>query len=424
MTSGNFRSFPISSITINERQRKSLPQIEELAESIHRTGLINPIVVTSEGLLVAGERRLTACKLLGWTSISAQFVEDLDEYELQCIELEENIKRVDLSWQDEVLALEKFHSLRLERDETWTSVKTAETLGFSDRSVRQKLAVSKEIIGGNVRIAQADKLSVAINLVSRNNERKKSSALATFDEKFAAAAPANETVLEKLVPPLANLDFREWVTTYAGPKFNLIHCDFPYGINVADSPRMSASIQEHYEDSPDVYFELLSTLALAMDNVVAESAHLIFWFSMDFYEVTRFTLAEMGWKVSPFPFIWHKSDGAGIAPDPQRQPRRTYETAFFGIRGDRKITQAGTKNNSFAYPGRRGDEAIHLSEKPQPMLEHFLSMICDEYSTVLDPTCGSGNALKAATALGANSVLGIEKSKDFFDTAWIRYFDE
>jgi predicted RNA methylase len=42
------------------------------------------------------------------------------------------------------------------------------------------------------------------------------------------------------------------------------------------------------------------------------------------------------------------------------------------------------------------------------MLKHFFEMFVDEHTSVFDPTCGSGAALRAAEALGANRVLGIE----------------
>ena len=157
-----------------------------------------------------------------------------------------------------------------------------------------------------------------------------------------------------------------------------------------------------------------------MDNVVADSAHLIFWHSMKFHTDTKLELERMGWKVNPFPLIWHKADGSGIAPDPQRGPRQTYEAAFYAYRGDRKITEAGCVANSFAYPGRR-EGAIHASEKPYAMLRHFLRMVCDEYSNVLDPTTGSGNALKVAEDLGAASVLGLEQMQDFYETAVLNW---
>lgn len=419
MTSGKFKSFPISSIVASrpDRQRRELTKIDELAESIFRIGLINPIVVSPDGVLVAGERRLTACRSLGWTSIPVQFTTDLSDYELQCIELEENVKRVDLPWQDQCMAVAKFHKLKLDNEEDWSQNKTAEAIGIAQNTVSNYLSVASEIVAGNEKVATADKFSVARNIVDRNNERKKTTKLAAADVAISSALGIEETV--KAGPdniPILNLDFHQFQPAYSGSKFNLIHCDFPYGINVADAPRQNSAIRDHYEDSPDIYFLLLDRLAAAMDNMVAESAHLIFWYSMDYYVATLDSLRDMGWVVNPFPLIWHKSDNAGIAPDPQRGPRRTYETAFFAHRGDRKLTQVGAKSNSFAYPGNRSD-AIHISEKPTAVLRHFLSMVCDEYSLVFDPTCGSGNALKVGLELKANAVLGLELSEEFYNNA-------
>lgn len=418
MTSGTFRAFPISDIVANrpERQRRELANIDELAESIHRIGLINPIVITAEGVLVAGERRLTACRQIGWTSIPVQFTTDLSDYELQTIELEENIKRVDLPWQDQCLAIARFHKLKSGHEENWSQEQTANALGLGQNTVSKHLAVANEIEAGNEKVSTADKFSVAHNVVERNNERRKTSAIAAADSAIGAALGIEVKIPERPVVPIFNLDFHEWQESYNGPKFNLIHCDFPYGINVADAPRQNSAIVDHYDDSADVYWSLCERLAFAMDNIIAESAHLIFWFSMEKYQQTKEWLEVCGWQVNPFPLIWHKSDNAGVAPDPQRGPRRTYETAFFCIRGDRKLTQAGTRSNSFAHPGNRND-AIHVSEKPIPMLRHFLAMVCDEYSTLFDPTCGSGNALKVGLELKASSVLGLEKSEEFYNNA-------
>jgi ParB/RepB/Spo0J family partition protein len=417
VTSGKFKSFPIGSIIVNrtDRQRRELNGIEELAESIHRIGLINPVVVDPGGVLVAGERRLTACRSLGWTSIPVQFTTELSEYELQTIELEENVKRVDLPWQDQCLAIARFHQLKSVNEPDWNQDRTAQALGLVQASVSKHLAVAVEIAAGNEKVATADKFSVARNIVERNNERKKTSALSSADVAFSSALGVDKPAPAPVIPIL-NCDFHKWQELYDGPRFNLIHCDFPYGINVGDSPRQNSAISDHYDDSADVYWALLDRLCSGMRNVVADSAHLIFWFSMEKYQPTLEMLDGMGWQVDPFPLIWHKSDNAGVAPDPQRKSRRTYETAFFCARGDRKLTQAGTKSNSFAYPGNRTD-AIHVSEKPQPVLRHFLSMVCDEYSVLFDPTCGSGNALKVGLELKANAVLGLELSEEFYNNS-------
>lgn len=422
MTSGNFRSHPAVSIIVDraDRQRRELRNINELAESIQRIGLINPPVITHDGILVAGERRLTAIRQLGWTHVPVQFVEDLSDYELQTIELEENIKRENLPWQDEVAALARFHQLKVSHESGWSQEDTAAAVGLSQPEVSKKLLVATQMT--NEVVSGADRFSAALNIVQRNAERKKTSVLDSIGPVIdstiltpeeQAAAPLPEPII-----PLLNVSFHDWQVIYDGPKFNLIHCDFPYGINVADSPRMDATIKDHYEDSPDIYWSLLDRLALAMDNVVADSAHLIFWHSMKMNQrgetVTR--LEEMGWKCNPFPLIWFKSDGSGIAPDPQRGPRQVYEAAIFASRGDRKITQEGCVGNAFAHPGRR-DSAIHASEKPYQMLRHFMRMVCDEYSMMLDPTCGSGNAVKVAEDLKAAYVLGLEQLPEFYDIA-------
>ena len=50
-------------------------------------------------------------------------------------------------------------------------------------------------------------------------------------------------------------------------------------------------------------------------------------------------------------------------------------------------------------------------EKSQAMLEHFMRMVVDEGTRMLDPTCGSGSALRAADRLGAREVLGLERDE-------------
>ena len=60
---------------------------------------------------------------------------------------------------------------------------------------------------------------------------------------------------------------------------------------------------------------------------------------MRYFEYTKLTLREQGWKIDPFPMIWTRSDNAGIVPDHNRGGRRTYETAFLCHRGDRPIVR-------------------------------------------------------------------------------------
>lgn len=69
---------PISKISIKKRIRKELGDIDTLAKTIERYGLLNPITVSKykeKFLLLAGERRLEACKSLAWQEIPAHILE-------------------------------------------------------------------------------------------------------------------------------------------------------------------------------------------------------------------------------------------------------------------------------------------------------------------------------------------------------------
>lgn len=69
------RRIRISDIRVGKRHRKDLGtrdgSLDVLTDSIADNGLFHPISVREDGLLLAGRRRLTACKRLGWTTIQA-----------------------------------------------------------------------------------------------------------------------------------------------------------------------------------------------------------------------------------------------------------------------------------------------------------------------------------------------------------------
>ena len=74
-------------------------ELEELAQSLHLHGLMQPIVVRQTGeryQIVAGERRFRAALRMGWSEISAQICE-ADDQMMAELALTENIQRKDLN---------------------------------------------------------------------------------------------------------------------------------------------------------------------------------------------------------------------------------------------------------------------------------------------------------------------------------------
>jgi N6-adenosine-specific RNA methylase IME4 len=62
-------TLPIAAITVGNRHRKDMGDIDALAKSIAEIGLLHPVVVNDDGLLIAGQRRLEACRRLGLVDI-------------------------------------------------------------------------------------------------------------------------------------------------------------------------------------------------------------------------------------------------------------------------------------------------------------------------------------------------------------------
>jgi len=87
----------IEQIIVSQRRREDLGDLAGLAESIERYGLIHPIVIDASNNLVAGERRLRACQILGWKEIEVRPFGELSEAERREIELEENLRHKDLT---------------------------------------------------------------------------------------------------------------------------------------------------------------------------------------------------------------------------------------------------------------------------------------------------------------------------------------
>jgi hypothetical protein len=466
MFSGKTQSTPIESIIVTRevRQRQDLADIEGMAHSLSTVGQINAIVIDEDMNLVAGERRYTAAKSLGWTHITTQSTADCTPDQLYLIELVENLKRQDLTWQETCRAIYDYHSMMCGLEEEWNKSMTATALGISAAEVSDRIGVQTAIMAGVTLVCEAPKYSTARSAMQRSKQRESASTLANISFNTPPAAdPLAEISLPSTEPsddgaglsadliaklnaapvtsdqPSLDLDialptktrppapilmenFNEWAPQYEGTKFNFLHCDFPYGIDADKHKAGAAKSHGGYADGEDIYWELLRTLGLAMDNVVAESAHMMFWFSMDFYQDTLEALTAMGWTVNPFPLYWVKSCNSGIMPDPKRGPRRVVETAFLCSRGDRFVAQP-VSNASYTH----ATKDFHMSEKPVVMLMHFFRMFVDSSTIMLDPTAGSANAVVTAHNMGAAAVLGLEQIEEFHERAcdnWDRFAGE
>lgn len=424
MLTSLYVELPPSSIIIDreQRQRRQI-DVTDLLDSVRQRGIINPILITQERKLIAGERRLTAAIAVGLSVVPCRYAaEGILSVEEQELELEENVKRRDLPWRDEVLAIARLHALYQQREPTWTQEQTATALCLTAGPVAKALRVAQEI--SDPRLAQVTGLEAAYNMLARRDQRVAADVLSDIVEagiKVTAPAPATTTTtaeaapapaVPKIIPAEQSIlheSFLDWAPKYSGRPFNFVHCDFPYGINLFAGKWSGRATTQTYDDSSETYFNLIKCLCGNIDRLMSASSHLMFWFSLEWHYETLEAFREHAPSLTfqTFPLIWHKSDNVGIMPDPKRYGRRTYETALVASREDRIVNKPVAI--SYAAPT---DRDVHGSTKPEPMLRHFFQMFVDEHTRMLDPTCGSASALRAAESMGAREVLGLERDEE------------
>lgn len=143
----------IDKIIVGDRIRKEFGEIKELAEDIRENGLINPPVVNKNYELLAGERRLRACKSLGWSQIEVRMVDTRDaEHELN-IEISENEVRKDFSKAERIdyaKRLERIEEIKASKRKT-ASLKQNST-DVENFPPREELGKTRDIV--------ADKLGI------------------------------------------------------------------------------------------------------------------------------------------------------------------------------------------------------------------------------------------------------------------------
>lgn len=123
------------------RREFSDDSIKELAETLDKDGLLQPIVVREDGEdhyeIIAGERRYRAAKSLNWETIPA-IVNNMNDDQAASLALIENLQREDLNPIDEAKAYSNLMKLN---DLTQTAL--AKDMGKSQSYVANKLRLLK-----------------------------------------------------------------------------------------------------------------------------------------------------------------------------------------------------------------------------------------------------------------------------------------
>ena len=169
-----------------EQPRKNFDQeaLAELADSIKKFGLIQPILVQDRDSyyeIVAGERRWRASKLAGLKEVPV-IIRKFTEQEIVEISLIENIQREDLNPIEEALAYKRLHTeFNLKQDEVADRVsKSRAAVANSMRLLKLAENVQQMVIDGEISTGHAR----ALLAIEDENEQYRI-ALKVYNEKMS-----------------------------------------------------------------------------------------------------------------------------------------------------------------------------------------------------------------------------------------------
>lgn len=416
---------PLSSVKVaDNRQRKlfSQPQIEQLADSISARGLLHPPVVREDESgtywLVAGERRLRAITSLsqldisffcGETEVPAGHVPvlpigSLDPITAKEAELEENIIRVDLSWQERAEATRELHELKCQAagalpvPKKHTVTDTAKIIAGDEYSDSTRIAVANTLVVAehldDPDVVKAKSEGEALKVIKKKAEQAHRRKLA---ETFTATE-SKHTILKG--------DCLEVLPTLEDNTFNCIITDPPYGIRANNFGEQSSTGHD-YEDSKEYFDSFIGKVLSELYRVAKPEAHLYLFCDPRMYAQIELEATLAGWKVWHVPLIWNKLNG--MLPRPEHGPRRTYEMIMFASKGDKTVTRVAPDVITIV----QDSNLKHGAQKPVALYEDLMSRTVDPGNTVLDCFAGSGPIFPAADKCFCTAV-GIERSEDSY----------
>jgi DNA modification methylase len=437
---GKVGMVPISSISVSDRTREIMGDLDSLEANMKETGLISPLAVrdNKDGTykLLAGERRFTILKRNEVTEIPARIYDrDLSDLEMKIIEKSENFFRKDMEYYElDKLTLEihrmqqSLHGVKSPGpgQSGWSTEDTGDFIG----------GLSKATISMSIKRAEAREAMPEL-FDSCKTASDASTLLKKMDEaiiKQAIAKTLESKTDDKLINRLSKAfiirNFFEGIKEFPKGVIHIVEIDPPYGIDLAHTKRHDGESQyqltDYNEIKTDIYmngdpngdWKGINTLFKECYRVMADHSWLICWFAMEpwFNEMYK-AILNAGFKTTRMCGIWSKGF-AGQDMNPQIRLASSYEAFFYAWKGQPALNKPG-RANDFRFSPVPAQQKVHPTERPIELMKEIYDTFAFPGSRILIPFLGSGNGLIAAHQLGMTAV-GFEMSKAYKDSFLVK----
>ncbi len=462
---------PITSIIVSDRMRRDHSDTDGLQESLKRYGTIQPIVleatIDNEFRLVAGGRRLSALKALGHDTLyhgstynpthpGYIFGVELTESQLTELELEENIRRKEMTWQEQCLSIAKTHRLRIstegDKGGAWGQEQTGRLLKISRASVGNALWVAAQItntpahpiwsMSGLVEALQY-KLQLEENSINAELARRDSIASFPSESQSVASAPTIAQVSESedklaartrylsnplndpedfesyyserqaavIAPIHIPLSPRLWlgnsleIMASKHGMFDHIITDPPYAIDMDNLDQQNlgvsniASVRETHK--VDENLALLQAFVPAAYLSLKANGFLIMWCDQEVWDWLKDQAQGAGFKAQRWPITWVKLHQCANGQAAYNFTKTT-EIAMVCRKGNVQIVERGTPSHILAAHDDFKTKMDHPFVKPYAAWEHLIQAVSIKGQSIYDPFMGEGSGVISALRMGRN----------------------
>jgi ParB/RepB/Spo0J family partition protein len=421
----------ISKIEVVFRARQDKGDITALADSIRTNGLIHNIVVketTEPGkyALLAGERRLLACKELGKTQIRCNiYPADLSQLEKDLIELCENTDRKDMTIQEDVDLKKRIHNTM---QKLHGVSKAGSSSGHGMRDTARMLGVSEATVSRDIQLAEAmeaipelaeckDKAEAMKVMKKLVKEHKRGQVAKAINAKKATTP--EELAKKALIDSYIVGDFFKESSKIPSDSIDLVEVDPPFGIDLHSIKKNAEYyIKDYSEWDKSEYKKKIEAVAAECYRIMNPNSWIVWWFAWEpWFEGVYQTLVGAGFEGLRIPGVWVKP-GAGQASNPDKYLASNVEPFFYMRKGSPSIEYQG-RSNSFHFKPVPPDKKIHPTEKPVEMMSEIYETFVPQGSRICVPFLGSGNGILAATNNGCTA-FGYDLSQEYKNGYMVR----
>ena len=428
---GQVAMIPLSNISIGERARKEMGDLNEIEASMKERGLISPLAVkqldNEKFLLLAGERRYLILQKNKIETIPVRiFPQDISELEMKSIELAENIYRKDFIYWE-------YDNLIREINETQQQIHGAKApgpdqRGWSLENTGDMLGLAKSTASMAIKRAEAREAFPEL-FEGCKTQKDASKLMQKMDEAVVKEAIAKKLELNKSDNTFTQVskcyilgDFFERVEEIPDKVFHLVEIDPPYAINLTKQKKKDGEsdyvLEDYNEIDSNKYQAFLKKTLVECYRVMTDHSWLIIWFAPEpWFETIYEGLKSTGFGTTRMCGIWTKG-GSGQNMNPSTHLANSYEMFFYAWKGQPALNKAG-RGNEFHFSPVSPQNKTHPTERPVELTTEIYNTFAFPGSRVLIPFLGSGNGIISANELGMSPV-GFELSKGYRDSFLIK----